>query len=507
MGFTPRETKRWGNRRLNRLQALPQLGAWQQAGGDLASPRMRAFPFNAAVSEVATAAPPGLTPALVASRLSGPAPLAVMFDALGSVSSSVQDAFRQIEYTFDFGDSGSGTYPIDGASRNVEQGGPLAWHVFETPGDHEVTLTADDGTSVAQISVTVTVLDPDVVYAGEATVCVDPAGSTGWGPAGAAYTTAIPATSTWGGKRIMLKRGADFSSAGSLSVMQAADWQVVAGGSGAAPTVSSISIGVERPPADFAVWPDRCVIADLACANGFRLGGMGSHHLALRCSVASSVYETDMGWSDYYMFGDQYQQLPIASWQVPKFHLLAECSFPGSKDSQAYNLFVGADSHFGVVGCQLGSVMYHNMRVAEAHKFVIAHNGLPGDSYSGIYHCLKVHGGDLTEYAEPLGADARLWASRYGVIQNNVFGSATCPYAWLVAVSPENDQSAEGAEDILLLNNTFVRSVDGQTDVVAGGRRITMIGNTTTGGTWGWSRGHEASLPAEWVGPYYTSRT
>lgn len=505
MGFTPRERKRWGNRRLNKLAALPGLAAWKQAGGDLASAQMRAFPFNGVVSKLAVSGIP-LSPALTASRTSGPAPLAVQFDAIATVSSAVADAFRSVRYTFDFGDPGSGTFAVDGSSRNSEQGGPLAWHVFETPGTYSVTVTADDGASTAQKVVTITVEDPDAVYAGAATICVDPAGTTGWGPAGAAYSTSIPPTSSWGGKRIVLKRGSDFTSAGSFSVMGAADWQVVAGGTGAPPIVSSISIGVDRPAADFSVWPDRCVIADLACTNGYRLGGMGSHHLALRCSTGSSTYEVDMGWSTYYMFGDQYQQLPIGDWQVPKFHLNAECSFPGSKDSQAYNMFVPADSEFGFLGCQFGSVMYHNLRIAQGHKFFIAHNSFAGDSYNGSYHCLKVHGGDLTEYAEPLSAAEQLWASRYGVIQKNVFGSATCPYAWLLAACPENDTSAEGVEDILVLDNTFVRSIDGQRDIVPGGRRITTEGNTVQGGALSWSTGHEAALPAEWQGPYYTSR-
>lgn len=464
--------------------------------------------FAKAAGAYALASAATVTPALAASRVSGPAPLAVMFDAMGTTSTAVADTFRQVLYTFDFGDPSSGTYSLtDGASKNVEAGGPLAWHVFETPGTYTVTVVTNDGTSSSQKTMAITVQDPNVVYAGASTICVDPAGSTGWGPAGATYATAIPATSTWNNTRIMLKRGADFSAAGQLLVMQAANWQVVAGGTGAPPIVDSIAIGTDRPPADFSIWPDNCVIADLACSNGFRLGGMGSHHLALRCSVSSSVYETDMGWSTYYMFGDQYQQLPIASWQVPKFHLCADCSFPGSKDSQGYNLFVPADSGLGVIGCHLGASMYHNMRITQAYKFALAHNQMDGDCYSGTYHCLKVHGGDLTEYAEPLAASEQLWASRYGVVQHNIFGSAACPYAWLTAFCPENDTSAEGVEDVLVLNNTFIRSQTGQIDVAPGGKRISMIGNVTTGGTWNFSPGHEAALPVEWRGPYYTSRT
>lgn len=447
-----------------------------------------------------------IVPSLVPSLSTGPAPLAVQFDATLTTSSSVSDTFRQVLYTFSFGDTGSGTYTTTGNSKNTESGGPLCWHVFETPGTYTVTVVANDGVSSAQTTVIITVQDPNTVFSGTATICVDPAGSTGWGPIGASYTTSIPATSTWSNKRIMLKRGSDFTSTGGLLVMQANNWQVVAGGTGAAPIIDSISIGTDRPPADFSIWPDNCTISDLSCTNGFRLGGMGKHHLALRCSTGTSLYENDVGWSMYYMFDDPYQLLPITSWQVPKYHLIADCSFPGSKTNQGYNLFVTADSNLGVIGSTFGSTIYHNMRIEQAYKFFISNNTMLGDGASDTYHTLKVHGGNLTEYAEPLTTASNLWASNYGVVQNNSFGSATCPFAWLTAFCPENDTSVEGVENVLVLNNTYYRSQVGQIDIIYGGKRITYINNTVSGGTLTVGTGHDAALPVEWQGPYYSSR-
>lgn len=451
-----------------------------------------------------------INPALVASRTSGPAPLAVMFDAVGTTSTNVPDAFRQVLYTFSFGDSGAGTYTLtDGASKNVESGGPLAWHVFETPGTYLVTLVANDGTSSAQKTVTITVQDPNVVYAGAATVCIDPAGTTGWGPSGATYATAIPDVSTWSNKRLMLKRGSDFTSAGEFWVANAStNFQVVAGGTGAKPKVQAIRVGAGRPPADATVWPDYCTFVDLYCVNGLYLGGYGSHQLGLRCDIDPTCQQMGFGWNVYNMFSDPYQQLPIGNWPVPKYHLLADCSFPGNQTNAWYNIYCDAAHSAGILGCYFDQVVYHNVRVVESQKAFIAHNNLRANSLSTSYHALKMHGGSLTAYAEPLTLTNGSWSSRYGVVQNNQFGSPSCQYPWLTAFTPENglDQGQEGVEDFLVLNNTFTRSLQGQLDVVVGGRRISAIGNTVVGGTFTMQTGHDEALPAEWKGPYYTSR-
>jgi hypothetical protein len=92
------------------------------------------------------------------------------------------------------------------------------------------------------------------------------------------------------------------------------------------------------------------------------------------------------------------------------------------------------------------------------------------------------------------------------VAQHNIIGSPECPYAWLSAFSPQNGSSVEGVQDILVLDNTFIRSGVGQVDVIMGGSRITVMDNTTQGGDFTSSVGHDESLPAEWKGPYFTSR-
>ncbi|MCR4305088.1 MAG: PKD domain-containing protein, partial [Gallionella sp.] len=113
---------------------------------------------------------------LVPARTSGVAPLAVFFDASATTDTGVTTRpFHDLEYTWSFDDPGSGTWANGaqpGVSSKNSATGPVAAHVFETPGAYTVTLTAFDGANSATTNTTITVQDPDAVFAGTNTVCV-----------------------------------------------------------------------------------------------------------------------------------------------------------------------------------------------------------------------------------------------------------------------------------------------------------------------------------------------
>ncbi len=152
-----------------------------------------------------------VTPSLIASRTSGPAPLAVHFDAVGTTSTNVLDPFRQCLYTFDYGDPASGTWAHGNPSynsKNSDVGGPLGAHVFETPGTYVVTVTVNDGVGSSSTTVTITVNDPDTFFAGADTICVNDSGTNdGLGPSGCVYASAAPTGAAAVGKRILFRRG------------------------------------------------------------------------------------------------------------------------------------------------------------------------------------------------------------------------------------------------------------------------------------------------------------
>src|SRR5687768_12167030 len=88
-----------------------------------------------------TPAGSSVTVVMTPSRVSGVAPLAVFFDSTGTVavagSLPTGRPFHDLSYCWDFGDPGSGAFSLtDNGSKN-EARGPVAGHVFQTPGTYQ----------------------------------------------------------------------------------------------------------------------------------------------------------------------------------------------------------------------------------------------------------------------------------------------------------------------------------------------------------------------------------
>lgn len=171
----------------------------------------KACVFIAGLSVLASNLTAAVTAHLSASRTSGVAPLAVHFDASATTSTATTRPFHEVDYTWDYGDSGSGTWSTSGRSRNQDTGA-IGAHLFETPGTYTVTLTARDETGATDTeTVTITVTNPDVVFSGTNTICFSRDGNFAGAPAGAQQIT----TTNWDtianalgtGKRVLLKRG------------------------------------------------------------------------------------------------------------------------------------------------------------------------------------------------------------------------------------------------------------------------------------------------------------
>jgi PKD repeat protein len=412
---------------------------------------------------------------------------------------------RQVLYTFDYGDSAAGSWSTTGKARGLKAGGPIGAFVFERPGTYTVRLIASDGRHSDERRITITVLDPNIVYAGAATVCIATDGSTGWGPAGASYVNAIPDKSTWHGKRLIFQARPGLLGEHNVVITRgAANFQLCAGpGAGAKPILPVVSIGATgRPPAPtpgpttspWWISTSRTATASAPTA---------STTSRLRCDIPMRPSSTSAGRSTPCSM-TRTSTCPSTSGPVPKYHALVDCTMPGDQVSTTYNLFSDACSHAAILGCTMSQPCTTTWR-ARAYKTLVADNQLKGQSPSSSYHCLKVHGGSFTPYAEPLTAASKFWATRYVVAQHNIIGSPEC-HSWLSAFSPQNGSSVEGVQDILVLDNTFIRSGVGQVDVIMGGSRITVMDNTTQGGDFTSSVGHDESLPAEWKGPYFTSR-
>ncbi|MEK7706277.1 MAG: hypothetical protein AAB426_15055, partial [Myxococcota bacterium] len=205
------------------------------------------------------AGPGPLAVSLEPSRISGVAPLSVFFDATGTTATAVTSRpFHDLEYRWGFGDPlGS---PVNGTSWDAGSGagvnnrnaatGAVAAHVFERPGTYTVALSVFDGTNTDTAETTITVDDPDVVFAGTNTVCVaastTPVAGVNGCPAGASTAqqadfATLVSTYALTGNRVLLARGDTFVAPTTASIVNTGPGIVGAFGSGAAPIVQATS--------------------------------------------------------------------------------------------------------------------------------------------------------------------------------------------------------------------------------------------------------------------------
>ena len=150
---------------------------------------------------------------LAPSRITGVAPLAVFFDASGTTGLDGND-FLSANFSWDFDDAGAGLWQTTGKSRNQATGFLVA-HVFETAGTYVVNVRVRDraGRLGPVGSVTITVSDPQNVYAGVASRCVSRTGVFTEAPTGCDTITStdLAAQLSWlnaaANRRLLLRRG------------------------------------------------------------------------------------------------------------------------------------------------------------------------------------------------------------------------------------------------------------------------------------------------------------
>lgn len=211
-------------------------------------------------------APPAvITPAFNASRTSGVAPLAVTFNAIGTVASTFTSLpYSEVEYRTDFDDERGATWAYGtnpgGNNKNIAYG-PVCAHVFEVPGTYVVTQTtrfknSSDVWVTQTTTKTITVQDPNVVFAGAATLCISQnslpvAGGANGEPAGcavqqvASWSTVQTLAQTY--KRILLKRGDVWPNEGGvvLGAAQVGPGIIGTYGTGDKPVITNGNIRVE----------------------------------------------------------------------------------------------------------------------------------------------------------------------------------------------------------------------------------------------------------------------
>lgn len=425
--------------------------------------------------------------ALSASILTGPVPLAVHFDGHGTTDSAVSDPNRELAYSFNFGDPGSGTYTQTGNSKNVSRGGPTAAHVFETEGTFTVKMMVYNPVTghYDQASVTIIATSQDAAFPSTQTICVDPGGTTGWGPGGATYVTSMPANLTTKNRRYFVKRG---STIGGFEIERSmTDIMVLPHGAGADPIVTGLVQfhNFNQPAGTPGEWPTRIVLDGLQLNAELTQQGCARHILLKNLKFLAGVVGNDtdilLGRAvDNFANNTQNAGWDITDYYYPRNIFVVGCQLLGDGTNNANifgpaleSAFMDNETHWVEAGA-------HDLRLTLGYKTFISNNNLRGRSGDGARHCLKVHGGGINELVTPDLFQDEVITKWVHVVDNKIGGSDN-NNAWLVSIRPESAGHVNGQEDILLIRNQFDQS-GADLEVQALCRRLTLRGNTILGG-------------------------
>ena len=445
--------------------------------------------------------PPGgpITPNIIVSRVTGVAPLAVFFDASATTATATTRPFHDLEYRWSFGETtgpGIGTWSTGsraGVSSRNSATGPVAAHVYETPGTYTVALVATDGTNtVTENCVQITVQDPDVVFAGANTVCIANGGATaGMGgcpagaatpPATAAFDTALAACLAGAApRRCLFKRGDTFASALNINISIAGPLTVGAYGLvGNLPIINATTNTAVFRPFNPAVNDLR--IMDL------EIVGSGPLDTGLCISVIAQVTNVTI--------------LRLSCHDRGRGIIIASGSnITGSviQDSNIYNLNIGGG--VGIFGWAINSAFLgnsigpfnpgseHNIRLQPGQRVAISNNTLttPGEDGSHGKQVLTIRAlehanPNLIDTSFPNGIPA-LADTQYVYISDNKLSGGNAS-AQMFQIGPAGDTQNNWISDVIAERNWIVFGSVTQQGLYGEASNITVRDNicNSTGG-------------------------
>lgn len=453
------------------------------------------------------------------SRLTGVAPLSVFFDTTGTTTTpATPSPFHDLEYRWDFGDKivgvqnlspptigtatwNTGSKPGVG-SRNTSTG-PLAAHVYETPGTYYVSLTIIDGTNKVTNSCTpIVVLDPDAVFSGTKTTCVaaasTPVAGVGGCPALAAvalqpsFSAAINSYAKTG-NRLLFKRGDTFTATTTSSITTTGPGIVGAYGDTALalPIIQSSAGSTLRfssqstPNSKFNLKDWRVMDLDFVgsgTASQAAVEMYGGINQVTMLRLTISNYLNAIGSSDSLLdWWNTTSQSGHAIWDQ---HSIVDSKIsspavgnPANSNTWCYGTFLGGDRMFfagnsinnsgtAVAGAS------HVTRFWYLGKSVINNNTLqqPGPSE----HNIKLHA-KRWQTAGVSNSGVGGGYSRWIVISDNKFEGAY--NAWMVAVGPQDSGKDERVRDVIIEKNWYVTGPGTQVEQIIWAADVTVRNN------------------------------
>lgn len=395
---------------------------------------------------VAPAAAASFSLTVNARRTSGVAPLNVHFDATPTSSTSESDTYRKVWYEWDFGETtGPGvaawTFGIQNRTRNTAHG-PIAAHLYETPGTYTATCTAYyNGAAVGTPwTQTITVTDPAVVYSGKTMQYSNSGVGSGTQIVTSSWDTVLSTiTSKGAGWRHQINRGDTFlmaaDSTESTNNISLSDLLVNAYGSGAKPvlglTSTAASSGNVRALFQFgrqSSLPARCTVMDMtvdgSTASSDRECDAVGAYTATDLTLVRVTAKTCQMVFRSTVLQDKYN-VNLGSLTHPLYDGLAiwDCDVLSPKDtttgSPPYCVYFAAN-YYAIQGCNFdlnagaNANRTHVIRQTHGYKGVVANNLLRGSGQGR--HCLKLHSETQFDVEIDYAFAGQTWAlSVYGL--------------------------------------------------------------------------------------------
>jgi hypothetical protein len=455
--------------------------------------------------------------------ITGPAPLAVFVDAVGTAAGGVDDPFRELGYHWDFGyatPSTPGTWTHSSDPKGNQVGGPIAAHVYQTPGTYTLSLRAESsvaaGSIQAEASITVVVQNPDTVYATTNTICLHMGAGGSGGPTGCTYSNLSGGSwPTWAAnKRYLLHEGADFSSLGAITI-NVSGVMIDTYGSGAKPIIGGSFSWATTAPTSAAFVVDKLTVVGLDFGSSAVRNVQGAYQ-SRSVLFHNCVGAIEFGSSKSTEAAYNAATMTRAYGLYADGFTLSECSsdFTGLSASSDYNLFPEFTQRLAVLGCTFDKDGTsggggHNFRGDTCYKIFTAHNSMR-DPMGTTQH-ITLRGKGRLSWSSVLDDIATAGTldgeTRYAVIADNLLGYLDEPIVWSVALSPTTSSDNEAILDMIVERNTFYNKTGATPkDINFGGIRLTARDNTLVNGE---NRQTDATLAAgiganaDWTGPYY----
>lgn len=249
--------------------------------------------------------------ASIRSRASGVAPLYVFFDATGTTGPTYP--FGDLDYEWFFGETTAGTwtYGANTTWGKNKSSGPVAAHVYETPGTYTWFVVVWNGTEAAIRSGSITVDDPNATFSGTDTVCVSNGSDFTGAPSGSDNRSSVTNWNTAIGfitgtkKRLLFKKGDTFTVGTNTNLTLTGAGVIGAFGSGAKPvvqiTASNITaLGFSQDAS--GTWGDWRVmdieIDGQSRTNGIGISGTGTASQLTFCRVTVHHIHNGINFSD-----------------------------------------------------------------------------------------------------------------------------------------------------------------------------------------------------------------